>query len=70
MTEQLDRIEAMLQKLVPDRDRVPMRWVQLHVVEMLSAMARGNKIEAIKECRTITGYGLKEAKDLICNVLS
>jgi ribosomal protein L7/L12 len=35
------------------------------VVTMLTAMANSRKIEAIKECRAITGLGLKEAKDLI-----
>jgi ribosomal protein L7/L12 len=32
---------------------------------MLEAMARGNKIEAIKKHREMTGYGLKESKDAI-----
>lgn len=35
------------------------------VTTMLIAMAQHRKIEAIKECRTLTGLGLKEAKDLI-----
>lgn len=35
------------------------------VLEMLAAMRDGKKIEAIKYCRTLTGYGLKESKDLI-----
>lgn len=32
---------------------------------MLQAMHDERKIEAIKECRALTGYGLKESKDLI-----
>ena len=35
------------------------------VMEMLRAMHDGKKIEAIKACRMLTGYGLKEAKDAI-----
>lgn len=35
------------------------------VVEMMSAMAQGRKIEAIKYCRALTNYGLKEAKDMV-----
>ena len=67
MTEsQLDRIEAALQKLVPQNNNAA---IQRAVIEMLSYMARGKKIEAIKECRALTGIGLKEAKDLICNAM-
>lgn len=69
MTEQLDRIEAMLEKLVPQRNQVSAEWVQQHVAAMLIAMASDKKIEAIRECRAMTGYGLKECKDLICNIL-
>lgn len=32
--------------------------------DLLVAIATGNKIEGIKHIRTLTGYGLKEAKDL------
>ena len=32
---------------------------------MLSAMQQGKKIDAIKEHRAMTGYGLKESKDFI-----
>lgn len=35
------------------------------VVFMLQSMANNKKIEAIKMCRQMTGYGLKESKDLI-----
>jgi ribosomal protein L7/L12 len=69
ITEQLDRIEAMLAKLAPAEDHVSAKKVQRHVIEMLSYMARGKKIEAIKECRAVAGVGLKEAKDLICAVM-
>ncbi len=31
----------------------------------ISALQRGNKIEAIKHVRTEQGFGLKEAKDLV-----
>lgn len=70
MTEQLDRIEAILEKLVLQRNQVSIQWVQQHVVQMLASMAQGRKIEAIKECRAVTGCSLKEAKDLIFNVMS
>lgn len=35
------------------------------VMDMMNAMATGKKIEAIKACRSLTGLGLKEAKDMI-----
>ena len=63
---QLDRIEAMLQLLAPTNTAAD---TQRRVIEMLSYMARNQKIEAIKECRHITGIGLKEAKNLICNAM-
>ena len=63
---QLDRIEKMLERLVPKNNTAD---TQRRIIEMLSYMARGKKIEAIKECRHITGIGLKEAKDLICNAM-
>jgi ribosomal protein L7/L12 len=68
MSAQLDRIEAMLKTLAPHENMVSVQWVQQHLVEMLVHMAEGKKIEAIKECCTLTGCGLKESKDLICNV--
>lgn len=33
--------------------------------EVLAALQRGNKIEAIKLLRQLTGLGLKEAKDAV-----
>lgn len=33
--------------------------------EVLAALQRGNKIEAIKQMRQLTGLGLKEAKDAV-----
>ncbi len=39
-----------------------------NVIELLRCMATGRKIEAIKLYRSITGYGLKEAKDAIEDV--
>jgi ribosomal protein L7/L12 len=35
------------------------------LAEVRALMARGNKIEAIKRCRELTGLGLKEAKDFV-----
>ena len=40
------------------------------VIEMMSGMATGRKIEAIKFCRSLTGYGLKEAKDMVEAVMN
>ncbi len=40
------------------------------VIAMMEAMATGRKIEAIKYCRTLTGHGLKEAKDMVENAQS
>lgn len=36
--------------------------------EILTLIGAGEKIAAIKHCRTLTGYGLKEAKDY-CDAL-
>lgn len=70
MTEtQLDRVETMLKKIAPAKHQIGLDFVQQHVAGMLVSMARGKKIDAIYECRTLTGFGLKEAKDLICNAL-
>lgn len=70
MTEtQLDRIEIMLGKLVPDQNQVGVDFMRRHTVEMFAAMRDGRKIEAIKECRLLAGVGLKEAKDMVCAVM-
>lgn len=34
-------------------------------VELVKALANGQKIEAIKSYRSLTGWGLKEAKDAV-----
>lgn len=44
--------------------------VQRDVVGLLEAMASGKKIEAIKNYRSLTGYGLKESKDAVERVMS
>lgn len=37
---------------------------------LMKAIHDGQKIEAIKQYRTLTGYGLKEAKDAVEKVLT
>lgn len=34
-------------------------------IELKNLIAEGKKIEAIKKCRMITGFGLKEAKEYV-----
>jgi hypothetical protein len=44
------------------------RWVglsEMSASQIEAALARGNKIEAIKLYREVTGVGLKEAKDAV-----
>src|ERR1041384_6270153 len=36
-----------------------------HLVELRELLAQGNKIQAIKQLRELTGLGLKEAKDAV-----
>lgn len=71
MVHQLDRIEEMLHQLTSSGkpEFISRDVMQQNVVEMLYAMAQNHKIEAIKICRTLTGRGLKDAKDLICNAM-
>lgn len=40
-----------------------------HVHDLMNAMAQGRKIEAIKAHRTMTGFGLKESKDVVESVM-
>lgn len=70
---QIDRIEELLVKLVDahpqmDESRVHKADVAAMVIGMISDMAAGRQIEAIKAYRHLTGYGLKESKDAIVAV--
>jgi ribosomal protein L7/L12 len=72
---QLDRIEGMLAQLVNahpgmDTNLVHKSDVQRQVVEMFSHMLCERKIEAIRQYRALTGYGIKESKDAIEAVMS
>lgn len=66
---QLDRIDRMVQHLFAqsgsNSDAMSCKDVREHVIAMCEALASGNLIPAIKEYRTLTGAGLKEAKDAI-----
>lgn len=62
-----ERDEFRLQTEKQQAEALPNRG---DVVLMLSAMASDKKIEAIRYCRALTGYGLKEAKDMIEAALS
>lgn len=62
-----------LSSLLPAKEtKVPASGgdVEDNVEDMLRAMAEGKTIEAIKLCRTITGMGLKEAKDAIVGAMN
>lgn len=41
-----------------------------HLSTLIRSLAVGNKIEAIKAVRNLTGLGLKESKDLVENAMS
>lgn len=63
--QQLDRIEEKLPK--PAEPETP-SWVRTDhdtACDVFYAIKDRKKIEAIKALRTLTGLGLKEAKDLI-----
>jgi ribosomal protein L7/L12 len=49
----------------PDAQPAPRPLSQAEIDELRALVARGNKIEAIKRCREMTGLGLKEAKDFV-----
>lgn len=72
---QLDRIELMLVKLADahpgmDANLVHKSDVQRQVVELFSHMLCQRKIEAIRQYRALTGYGIKESKDAVEAVMS
>jgi Ribosomal protein L7/L12 C-terminal domain len=56
--------------LADDRSKPPVRSNSVSISdldrsEISTLLARGNKIEAIKRLRQLTGLGLKEAKDYV-----
>jgi len=46
-------------------NKLPINWYAIYDDIVQAEIARGNKIEAIKRYRLLTGYGLKESKDAI-----
>ena len=71
MAHQLDRIEAMLQMLTDKtlpNDTVHRGEMQKHVLDLFKYIWDRKLIEAIKEYRFLTGYGLKESKDEIMKI--
>jgi ribosomal protein L7/L12 len=64
MTENpFDPINRKLDLLIAQTNN-PSQVRAEHIKELLQAIKRKSKIEAIKCIRTMTGLGLKEAKDL------
>ncbi len=65
--DRLSRIEGKIDKLLEELDvrYDPVGGVPADVV---AALDRGEKIEAIKRLRAATGLGLKEAKDRVDDV--
>ena len=49
----------------PQSSPPPMHIGELDLAEVSALLAGGNKIEAIKRVRELTGLGLKEAKDYV-----
>lgn len=69
LQDMLDTIEAGIKSTEvvvskPTHDQI-VAAAGAEVKLMLESMRTGKKIEAIKACRMLTGYGLKEAKDAI-----
>lgn len=66
---QLDRIEEMLKALTGDDQHINREWVRSNVEQLVSAMAMDKKIDAIRYFRTLTGWGLKESKQVVETVM-
>ena len=64
---QIECIEECVKDIInpPTDTTMTTAQVRNEVDTMFSAYAKGQKIEAIKAYRTLTGYGLKESKDAI-----
>jgi ribosomal protein L7/L12 len=52
----------------PNKIEVPEAALKDMDIELKNLIAEDKKIEAIKKCRKITGFGLKEAKDYVDNL--
>ena len=63
--EQRHEIANLTEQLRISKANPPMpQWDKL-LIEMIAAVQGDNKINAIKVVRQITGFGLKESKDLV-----
>lgn len=61
---QIQDIRSIIDEgLVPEERSVPVKDVELALMNIQTLWLNGAKIEAIKVTREITGMGLKEAKD-------
>ncbi|MCA0455226.1 MAG: ribosomal protein L7/L12 [Chloroflexi bacterium] len=49
----------------PPKEPAEIDWDAINSEAVQAALERGNKIQAIKEYRQLTGYGLKESKDAV-----
>lgn len=72
---QLDRMEQMLTQLIDahpglDENKIHKADVSRAVVDLFGHMLCERKIEAIRNYRALTGYGLKESKDAVEAVMS
>jgi ribosomal protein L7/L12 len=65
LTMENKRLQEQLQSLASVAPRNQPNGNIEHVRSLLSAMANSEKIQAIKMVRTLTGFGLKESKDLV-----
>jgi ribosomal protein L7/L12 len=71
LKEAKDYVEAMPRSALPDLPTAALSPVPnthpaaADLAEVSALLARGNKIEAIKRVRELTGLGLKEAKDYV-----
>ena len=62
----ISRQNTVLKQSVQSLRKSAPRDLGLHEEEEIRALLKENrKIEAIKRCREITGYGLREAKDIV-----
>ena len=62
----ISRQNTVLKQSVQSLRKSAPRDLGLHEEKEIRALLKENrKIEAIKRCREITGYGLREAKDIV-----
>jgi ribosomal protein L7/L12 len=65
LKEAKDYVDSLIQPARLNTTGISEETLEFEVRDLL---ARGRKIEAIKKVRSLTGWGLKEAKDFVDSV--